>query len=588
MTGKPSLCAVLGALILVWFAQAAPAANITVTSEVSADRITLNDRLELTVTVTGPDARKAGSPQLKPMQGFTVVGTHTSTEYQFINGKSSTLVSYTYTLAPRTTGVYEVGGATVTVDGSAFTAEPKKVEVTAGTAAQVRSSPDAGTATGESGDADIFIRTTVNNRQPYVGEQIILTFELYNRLTIWGDTEYEPPSTTGFWAVELPKIAPSTQKANNRMYKHNEVKTALFPTTSGTLTIGPAKLTYTTGGFFSAQQTRTLAAKPITVRVKPLPNTGKPPDFSGAVGSFKISAQPNKETARVGDVITVTVTVNGEGNLDMLTAVKTPDFSTFKTYDPKVATKILNSGFTVGGAKIWEYLLMPKFSGTTTLQPFSLSFFNPKTGKYNTVTTPPITFHITPGEVTAADAGSGSDTRNMVETIANDIRFIKPDRSVLASSSRKLYENSMFYLAYAVPLCAFAAAFALKRRRDAIERDSGLRRKLNSWKEAQRKLEQAVHALNSDETVEFCGHLSEAVVRFIGDRLNTDTGALTTGAIEEILIENGVLPELAEKVRKTLELSDFVRFSSTAAGNELPRTLLHDARDILQSLRETL
>jgi hypothetical protein len=97
-----------------------------------------------------------------------------------------------------------------------------------------------------------------------------------------------------------------------------------------------------------------------------------------------------------------------------------------------------------------------------------------------------------------------------------------------------------------------------------------------------------VHALNRGETVEFCGHLSEAVVRFIGDRLNVDTGALTIGSLEDTLLRNGVSSELAEKVRKTLELSDFVRFSSTAAGRELPQTLLNDARDILQSLRETL
>lgn len=564
-----------------------PASAATITTEVSADRITLNDRLELTISITGPDARKAGVPQLKTMPGFAVVGTSTSTEYQFINGKSSILVAYIYTLTPRSVGVHDVGAATVTIDGKSFSTEPRKVEVVAGTAQPQAQTGDV-KVTGGSGDADLFIRTNVDNREPYVGEQVTLTFELYNRLPIWGDTEYDPPSTTGFWAVDLPKITPSTQNANNRVYKYNAVKTALFPTTSGPLTIGPAKLTYTTGGFFTAPQTKTLATKPITVRAKPLPDVGKPVDFSGAVGQYKISASMDKETARAGDVVTVKVTVSGEGNLDMLTSLSTPDLSAFKTYDPKVTSKALNSGFTIGGEKVWEYVLVPKFSGTVTIKPFVVTFFNPKSGKYQSASTAPIELKVTPGDVSAAENTTPGGERNTVETIANDIRFIKPDLQLLENRDRQLIKNPLFYLSYVVSLALFATAFVFKRRRDAIERDTGLRRKLAAWKNTQRLFDLAEQDLSRNETAAFCGHLSEALVKFIGDRLTIDTGALTCGAIEDCLKQRGVDPVLAEKIRKTLELADFVRFSSSAAGRDVQDKLLADAREIVQTLRETI
>ncbi len=587
MTGRTARYILACVLLACVLASPVRAAAATITAQVSAERITLNDRVELTITISGPDARKAGAPQLRAMPGFAVVGTQTSTEYQFINGKSSTLVAYIYTLSPRSVGVHEVGAATVVVDGRSFSAEPRKVEVTA-VAGQPQAQAGGGTATGGSGDADLFIRTSVDTNQPYVGEQVTLTFELFNRLPIWGDTEYDPPSTTGFWAVDLPKITPSTQNANSRTYKHNAVKTALFPTTSGTLTIGPAKLTYTTGGFFSAPQTRTLATKPITVRVKSLPDAGKPVDFSGAVGQYKISASADKEIAKVGDVVTVKVTVSGEGNLDMLTSLSAPDLSAFKTYDPKVENKALNSGFTLGGEKIWEYVLVPKFSGTTTIKPFTVTFFNPKTGTYQSASTGPIDLKVTPGEASAADVKTSGDERNAVETIASDIRFIKPDHLMLENVDRQLATNPLFYFSYIIPLGLFAAAVVLKRRRDAIERDTGLRRKLSAWKNAQRLFDLAGEDLSRNETAAFCGHVSEALVRFIGDRLTLDTGSLTSGAIEDSLRRRGVDPDLAEKIRKTLELADFVRFSSSAAGREVQDRLLADARAIVQTLKDTI
>jgi hypothetical protein len=580
----------LAAITVLFIVPKAFGADITVSSSVSAGQVSLNDRLELTISITGPDARKADSPKLDPMPGFHVMGTQQSTEFRFINGKSSTLISYTYTLAPRTIGTHDVGGATVTVGGQAFTTRATKVEVTVSSqpAPQSPSTPDEGKVEGGSGNADIFVRTEVDNRQPFVGEQTTLTFDLYSRLTLWGDTEYGPPSTTGFWTVDLPKITPSTRMANNRMYKYNAMKTALFPTTAGTLTIGPATLTYTTGGFFSPQETRTLKTRPITIRVKALPEEGKPAGFTGAVGNFRIGSTVDKETLRAGDVVTITVTVSGEGNLDLLTELTTPDLSAFKAYDPKVTTQVLNSGFVVGGAKIWQYVLMPKLPGTMVLSPFTLSFFNPKSGKYQNVSTSPVTLRVTPGDPSLAAGGKTESARNTVDTVARDINFIKPDKDTLASKDSQLYHNPVFFLLYCLPMGIFAASIIIKRRHDAIERDRGLKRKVNAWRHAQKRIEQASRAEGAGNPTEFCGHLSESVVRFIGDRLDVDAGALTAGEIEERLQRAGVAPDSAARIRRTLELCDFARFSSTGSDPGLRQKLLDDTKEMLAILRDTI
>ncbi len=591
MTGNRRCTAFLCACVifLSLAVQAAYGANVTVKAEVSSRQVTVNDRLELTISIAGPDARKASAPVLKPMPGFTVAATQNSTEFQFINGKSSILVAYIYTLMPRSTGSFEVGGATVTVDNQVYTTRATRVDVTGASSAPSASTPSGSNrgSSSSSGD-DIFIWTVVDNRQPWVGEQITLTFELYNRLTLLGDTEFTPPSTTGFWSVELPKITPSTQMSNNRIYKYNAVKTALFPTTAGNLTIGPASLTFTTGGFFSSPQTKTLSTKTVSVKARPLPEEGKPAGFSGAVGNFRIAAKTDKTELKTGELVTITVTVSGEGNLDMVTTVNPPDFSAFRTYDPKIATKLLNSGFTVGGAKIWDFVLMPKFAGTVTIQPFSLSFFNPRTGKYGTVSTDPVTLRVAQGEMTASSDGEGGVSHNQVEAIARDINFIKPDKRMLADADGKLYTNPLFYFFYLVPLGVFGAAVVLKRKRDAIERDSGLKRSIDAWRCAQYRLDKAAQAESHEEIALFCGCLSEAVTGFIGDRLNIDTGAMTALNLEERLRSGGVTDELALRVRKVLELCDFARFSPSAVEHGFRDRLRDEVRTILTQLREVI
>ncbi|MFC1606933.1 BatD family protein [Candidatus Latescibacterota bacterium] len=550
-------------------------ADIKLTTEIDPTTISINDRLTVTVTVSGADARKARVPVLKANPDFTILGRpSTRTEFRYINGVSHNLISYIYTLIPKKTGTFMVGGAAVSDGSNTYVAEGVKVEVGGKKAPQQQQQ-----------NANIFIRTFVDKTNPYVGEQITLTFELFNRSTIWGDTEYEPPSTTGFWTIELPKTPGETKSVNSRLYNYTAIKSALFPTTSGELTIGTASLEFTTGGFFSANRLQRLQTDPLTVMVKPLPQEGKPAGFSGAVGDYKIAASVNETTVKVGDVVTVTVAVSGRGNLDLVNAIVPPDLSSFKMYDPKVSAMIKNSGYIVGGGKTWEYILMPKFQGNITIEPFSLSFFDPVTKSYQTVSTQPIKLKVSPGELAEDNQGGSSENRNSIRKIANDIQYIKSDKSLLANTSRQLHTSMLFYLMYALPLAFFVAAFIVKRRRDTIERNTGLRRKLNAWKKSQKSMEAALILKEKGDQALFYGKLSETITEFIGDQLNIDTGALTTAALGDILVDNGASADFADITLKTLEMCDFFRFSSSGSGNDLHEKLVSDVQSILNQLR---
>jgi len=592
MTGRTGKTALL--FLAFWVsAHISFCAEIEVKSVVTPTKVSIGDYVQIKVTITGPDAGKAEDPVLQPMPDFTMLGRPSySYRANMVNLQVSVSKTYTYMVKPKKTGTFVIGAVTVRAGGRKFSAPGTRIEVVAGKVPGTgNSSPsprDTAPRRSRSGDGGIFIKSYVDNDEPYVGQQITHTFELYYQLTLLTDTEYMPPSTTGFWSVELPQVQPMTKIVNGRIYNHKAIKTALFPTTSGELTIGEAALTYSYGGFFSPVRTRTLKTEPITIRVKPLPEEGRPDDFKGAVGKFSIAATCDKEKVEVGDVVTVKVTVSGVGNLDLITELSTPDFSDFKTYDPRVAETLSNSGFTVGGGKTWDFVLSPRNQGRTTIGSFSLSYFDPEDEAYHTVSTEPLSLLVTPGGGSMSADSSPEVSRKGIETIASDIRYIKPDRETLETSDRRVYGSLAYYLLYVLPTCIFMVAFAVKKRRDAIERDTGLKRRLNAWKQTQRRLAEAEELLDKGEKRDFFGKLSEAAVEYIGDSLNLDTASLTTEALEQILLEKGIPGELTKRVRKNLELCDFFRFSSNDSGAEARGDMLEDTRAMITELREKL
>jgi len=592
MTGKRFI-QILLCMLLFTSVQDIYGEDVTITSVVNAQTISLHDQLVLTVTVSGSGIGRTGDPELAPMPDFRISRPSTSSNFEFVNGKTSFSKTYTYVLFPQKTGVFDVGEASIQSGRKKTIARATKVEVVKGSAPQAQTIPKTQTSPGTqpsqlNGTNTIFINTFVDKKEPYVGEQITFTFELYYRIRI-SETEYEPPSTTGFWLTDLPQIPKATKNVKGNNYYYNVIKSALFPTTSGKLTIGPASLGFTTQtGFFSFGETYTLKSDPIAIQAKPLPEKGKPGNFGGAVGNFNISSAADNTTVKAGDVVTIRISVTGRGNLDLISMITEPDLSSFKMYDPKISEKISNSGFVIGGAKTWEYVIIPRQQGKVTIEPFSLSYFNPDDESYHTVSTEPIEVTVEPGDAVALHEIGDSGGYDPITKIASDIRYIKPDKIFLENTRKYWYSSMYFYLLYILPLAGFIITVIVKRRQDEIERNTGLKRKLKAWKHAHKRLNEASKMLRESDIKSFCGKLHESITCYIADMLNIDTGTLTSADLEKIMNDNGIQPELAERVRRTMEMCDYVRFASIGTGREAHETILNDTRNILSQLRDSL
>lgn len=92
------------------------------------------------------------------------------------------------------------------------------------------------------GYPEFYIKTLVDNKNPYVGEQIIYTFQVHGR-TKRTQTLHTLPPIAGFKSLDIPYVARNKYRRKpGTAFYGREIKIALFPTKPGDLTIGQSKI----------------------------------------------------------------------------------------------------------------------------------------------------------------------------------------------------------------------------------------------------------------------------------------------------------------------------------------------------------
>ena len=163
----------------------------------------------------------------------------------------------------------------------------------------------------------------------------------------------------------------------------------------GTINISPELgftiLTRERQGFFmtTVQTQQKISVKPLTLTITPIPESGKPSDFSGVVGQFSFDIEVAPCEVAVGDLITAVMKIRGSGYLEEISQPRISPGRNFKVYDPKLV-----SG-TGPDEKTFEQIIIPQSTNAVEISAISFSFFDPRPNSYKTITKGPfpLTFH---------------------------------------------------------------------------------------------------------------------------------------------------------------------------------------------------
>src|SRR5207249_4647083 len=232
----------------------------------------------------------------------------------------------------------------------------------------------------------------ISRLKVYVGQPVILMTRLLTRIQVVDVSQGPDPTLPGFLLEESENnVPPERLFREGREYQADVLlRRILTPTAPGKTTIPAEKRTIrimARGGdpwmSFFAPQTLDLAraTSPITVDVLGPSREGRPEDFSGAVGSFRLEAAADRERAAVGEGIGLKVAVSGTGNLKTALAPVFPPSADFRLFDPRVEEKA--SGVKPRTyTKTWNYVITPLSPGARSLPAVSFCYFDPEAGQY--------------------------------------------------------------------------------------------------------------------------------------------------------------------------------------------------------------
>ena len=388
------------------------------------------------------------------LDNFSIImGPNLGSEYKFVNGKKSTSRSMSWTIIAKKSGQIKIPSLEVILDGKKyFTNEltmnisKKRQDITAD---------------------DMFLKIEVSDLDVRVGEQVIVTYTFFTRISLMRILSTEFPKYRNFWVEKLfdPSGKEITQNDWNDVeingYKYKSIKwyeVALFPLSEGVFDLDSMIMKIETkekdpgyrrlfwdDPFFDTFSQRTkariLVSEQKTIQVSELSN--QPPNFTGAVGNFTIDAFLSSSSIENGNPITFYLKLEGEGNLDNIgrPQVKFPD--EFDIFDGEIK-KERDISDSVSGTISWEYNLIPRKEGNYTIQPISIPFFDTQLESWNSVKSNPVSLNVSKSSY----ATNNSDGNQIAGNKSNkDIRYIKlgsPDWR--AANSNNIYNASFFII----------------------------------------------------------------------------------------------------------------------------------------------
>ncbi|NUQ46382.1 MAG: BatD family protein, partial [Phycisphaerae bacterium] len=212
------------------------------------------------------------------------------------------------------------------------------------------------------------------------------------------------------------------------------------------------------------------AVNAAPIRIKPIPAEGRPPDFRGAVGQFKIEASAAPLEAAVGDPITLSLNVAGTGRLEVLQAPPLHELPEL-TRDFKVPADPL-AGEVAGKHKRFTQSIRPDHEGVTQIPPIPFTYFDPLAEKFVTVRSQPIPIRVRAAArmadsmiVEAAGGRAGAVTQ-LTELSGGILANCTGIDELL--TSQDFAPGWPTALGLALPPFAFAACWLTQRRRERL------------------------------------------------------------------------------------------------------------------------
>ena len=535
-------------------------------AKLSKKSLGINERLRVDF-VMNKDGDNFNPPNF---ENFTVVGgPNHSISNSWINGKRTYSKTYSYFLAPKKRGTFSIGQATTEINGNVYKTVPVKVEVTAAvTKPRDPNDPDYIVS------QNIHLVAEVSKTNPFLNEAIYVVYKLYvsPNLGVSNWREIDNPRYNDFWSqnIDMKGI-----KVQNGTYKGEDYrfvvlrKTVLYPQKTGKLDIEPLVMDITVevpsnrrdifGGRIMRKVNKTVAAGNRTIRVKPLPEAKRPADFNGAVGEFSFDVSTTKNKLKAGEALVAQVEVSGKGNLKLFKLPKLNLPSSLEVYEPEHNERVQTNLGGMQGKISDSYTIVPSYQGRYPVPSISFSYFNPKTERYETISSNELVINVDEGPLNNSANTEASNPKKQIITASNLFATFKTNTELHSTERSIFFKSKLFWTSLLAPLLAIPLAIAFRRRQEARENDIIGNRKRLADRLARKFLSEARQAIGDKD--EFYEALHRALHNYLKAKINLETSEFSKEKIDELLSSRKVDDETVAGFLQLLQSCEIARFT---------------------------
>ncbi|MDO4726408.1 MAG: BatD family protein [Porphyromonadaceae bacterium] len=565
---------------------------------------------QLQYTINSAEASKLTMPRLDDFELLNGPATYTSTNYTFINGKSSQTVSttYTYVLSAKKTGNFSIAPASITVDGKQVKSNTLTIKVLPPDSKQQsqgnQNRQNNVASAKQIGAEDIFIRPILSKTTVKEQEMVLLTYKVYYKVDLVNIVDIKMPDFDGFLTHNIEVIKPQDiENYNGQNYYTSILRQMLVsPQRAGKIVIKPMTGTAIIRlrqsirdprSFFNSYDTyqdvkKQLSTGTTTINVVSLPEP-KPSDFSGAVGSLSMTSSISSTDIDVNNSITLKLNITGTGNLKL---IKTPQIefpADFEQYDPKVDNNFSANQTGFSGNKSIEYIVIPRHNGTFEIPPVTFTYFDLTSNSYKTLTTERYNINVVKGAADSSPATvyNGKD-QEQVKQISSDIQYIKTGNLKIRPKTEVFAGSLFFWLCLVIPLFIAILLGIIFNKKAKENANIALVRNKKANKVATKRLKVANQHLKVNQKEQFYDEMLAAIWLYLSDKLNIPLSTLNKENALEELRKKGVADEISNEAIKLLTDCEFERYAYSNDAHAAMDNIYNTAVNIIEKIENSI
>lgn len=570
-------------IILLYFVHTTNhAQDISFTASANRTTVTTDETFQITFK-SNADGQFT-PPDFKDFKVLMGPSKGTSSQVSIINGvmSQSYTITWSYVIRPIKEGELTISAAKLNVNGKEYKSNQLKITVGKGSGQAITDN----TVNPNQNNKPIFTSVSISKNKVYQGEPLVATYKLYMRSGRITDYDIKIPIQNGFWSQE---IDPGKQGWPQYIENINGIdyvvvplkKELLYPNSFGKFKLKPYDLMAVVQFSFWDSRRFDLVSNSPEIEVMPLPSSGRTPDFSGAVGSFKMETKFNKTELNVNDGIDITVKISGTGNFKLMEkpVVNIPD--DFEIYEPETKDKLTVTEKGTSGYREFNYLVIPRHAGKYIIEPITFTYFDIESKTYKKLSG-------TIQEINVLGTETEEENKPVIKSdlkvVNTDIAYLKPYEDDAVNKESFLVTKKWYYYLHITAIPLFIALIFLIRKHKNTDEQTGKMQK--ATKVALKRLRIAKQYLNNNNSSAFYTELHKALLVYLSDKCRIQFSEQNKENIKLHLASKGVSEELNNTLIEILQTCEIARYARQQPGSE--QILYNNSITLIEKLEKTL